>query len=461
MNYQLTIAFSTLIPMNTTTTHLAPKVTDKGLFRLTKYFGEHPLQFLTEYRDKHGPTYRANLVMREMMVTSDPLWMRYMLQTHHKDFGRGYAYQILKMALGEGLLVNEGESWMRQRRLAQPAFYKKRLNELFHVMEGEGNKMVQQLENKRGETISVTDLFWKVTSDIVISTLLGGKGFRDNLQMQEDITEMQEYLVDRIRNPIGIPWMYMNGRHRHFNRIIKRFDETIYAIIQERRASGESKNDLLSMLMDARDEDTGEQMSDKQLRDEFLTIYVAGHETSSYALSWTLYMLGTHPEAYRKVKEEVRSIPNIDEIGFEGLRQLPYINQAILESMRLYPPAWIAGRKVHATHEIEGIKVRKNGAVLLNIYGLHRDPNIWPEPDLFKPERFEPEAVKARDKFCYIPFGAGPRMCIGNNFALMEIAMLIAKLFYHFDLELVPDQVIEPDPLITLRPKNGIRMHVS
>lgn len=442
----------------TATLNTIPRIRAINPFRLAGEFRESPLEFLTAYKPVYGDTYKARIISRDITITSDPEWMRYILQTHQKDFGRGFAYQILKMALGNGLLVNEGESWLRQRRLAQPAFYKKRLEDLFHLMEEKANAMVAELDAQRGGEIDVTDVFWKVTSNIVIATLLGGKGPQENAFLQDAILQLQEYLVSRIRHPLATPLLYLNGRHRRFKKILAEFDKGIYGIIEEKRRSGERGNDLLSMLMDAEDEETGEKMSDEQLRDEFITIYVAGHETSSYALSWTMYLLSTHPEVCRKVKAEAASIENIDEIGYEGLRSLEYINMVLLESMRLYPPAWIAGRLVHADHVIGNTPVYKDDAILLNIYALHRDRKWWDEPERFIPERFSAEEQKKRKGLVYIPFGAGPRMCIGNNFAIMEITMLLAKLFHHFDFELVEGQEVVPEPLITLRPKNGIKM---
>ncbi len=350
---------------------------------------------------------------------------------------------------------------MRQRRLAQPAFYKKRLNDLFSIMEDQANKMIEDLLPKRGETVSITDVFWKVTSVIVIKTLLGGDGPDENEEIQHAIFEIQEYIIKRVRSPYLIPWMYLTGERRKFNKILENFDRWIYEIIDERRKSGKRGNDLLSMLMEAHDEDTGEFMSDKQLRDEFITIYVAGHETSSYALSWTMYLLAQHPEVVHKIKEEVLTIPDIDNIGFEGLRSLSYINQVLTEGMRLYPPAWIVGRMVKEDTIIDNTPIKKGQNILLSIYAVHRDRRFWDDPESFKPERFAPELHKKRDKFTYIPFGAGPRMCIGNNFAIMEITMILAKLFHHFDFELTPGQTIEPDPLVTLRPKYGIKLDIN
>jgi len=291
--------------------------------------------------------------------------------------------------------------------------------------------------------------------------VLGGIGPEENKELQVAITEMQEYIIKRIRSPLSIPLSYFNGKRVKFNKLVKKFDEWTYQIIDEARKKQHSSNNLLSMLMEAKDEETGETMSDKQLRDELLTIYVAGHETSTYALSWTLYLLAKHPEVYAKAKAEVNNIDDISNIGFKAVYGLPYLNQVLNESMRIFPPAYIFGRRVAADIEIDSTQLLADDNVIVNVYALHRDPNIWKNPNEFDPERFTKEAVKKRDKYAFIPFGGGPRMCIGNNFAIMEIIMLLAKLLYHFDLELMNEKSIQPEPLITLRPNVPILMKLK
>lgn len=439
-----------------------PKIKGLNPFQLVNRLNNDMLGFLTEMPATYGPTFQCRLIRNKLIFTSDPKWIKSILQTQQKDFGRGRAYDSLKMALGNGLLVNEGESWMKQRRLAQPAFYKKRLNDLFETMEKRGNQMVGDLSLLKGEEVAITDMFYRVTSDIVIESLFGGNAAEENQNIQDDIEEIQAYLIKRIRSPLSVPLSFVNGKRKRFNQLKEQFNEWIYAFIEKRRnQSAEDDNNLLAMLMQAKDEDTGEHMSDEQLRDELLTIYVAGHETSTFALSWTLYLLGQHPEIYKKAKEEVRQIEDIENIGFQGVYGLKYLNQILLESMRIYPPAFVFGRKVKRDIEVDLTELKKDDNVIVNVYGVHNDPNIWPNPSVFDPERFTPENIKQRDKNAYIPFGGGPRMCIGNNFAIMEIVMLLAKLLYHFDLELLNTEPVESEPLITLRPKQAIRMRVN
>lgn len=438
-----------------------PKVKGLNPFQLVNQLNTNMLAFLREKPATYGPTFQCRLIHRKLVFTSDPAWIKGILQTNQKDFGRGRAYDELKLALGNGLLVNDGESWMKQRRLAQPAFYKQRLNDLFGKMEHRGNQMIADLMPLKGKEISIIEIFWSVTSDIVIQSLLGGESAEENKNMQDAIQEIQEYLVERIRSPLTKPLSIFNGKRNRFNQQIKQFDDWIYGFIEKQRSAGADGNNLLAMLMAAKDEDTGETMSIKQLRDELITIYVAGHETSTFALSWTLYLLAQHPEIYKKAKAEVRMIENIDSIGFQGIYQLQYLHQILSESMRIYPPAFVFGRRVLQDTTLDNTLLKEGDNIIVNVYGLHNDPNLWPNPDEFNPDRFSPQAIKQRDKNAYIPFGGGPRMCIGNNFAIMEILMILAKLLYHFDLILTNTEPVTTEPLITLRPKQPIMMKLS
>jgi cytochrome P450 len=235
---------------------------------------------------------------------------------------------------------------------------------------------------------------------------------------------------------------------------IKIIDDIIYDIIDKKRKNESYGNDLVTMLMEARDEDTGEGMPDKQLRDELLTIYVAGHETSAYCLSWTFYELMRHPDIYQKIKEEAAAVVKDGKIGADGLKGLTYTRAVVNESMRLFPPAYLVSRECGEDDEIDGVKINKGDVILMSIYGLHRNPKHWPQPLSFRPERFL-ETTEAT-KHYHIPFGAGPRMCIGNHFAMMEITLILAKVALNLDLEWVIGQKIEMQPLVTLKPKHGI-----
>jgi cytochrome P450 len=447
----------------TTSPAKIPLVPGLPFFGNAFQFASGPLRFMQGSSQKYGRVFRLRMPPgREIIASSDPEWFTHVLVNNHKNYIKDFAYKQLGLALGNGLLVNDGESWYRQRRLAQPAFYKKRLEDLFHVMETVADKYLEQLEEADGQDVRIDDHMMQLTSDVVIETLLGG-AFKDEFRfIQSQILTLQEHIVNRIRMPLYIPFSIITGKDRAFKQMLHALDEKIYHIIRERKKQAEG-NDLMSMLMAARDEDTGEAMSDKQLRDELVTIYVAGHETSGYCLSWTLYLLTQHPDKLAKLREEVDKVFSTYEgkLGGEGLRSLQYTKQVVEESLRLYPTAHIVGREALAADHVGPYLIPKGGLILLLIYSVHRDPRYWEEPESFIPERFAPELEKTRPKNVFLPFGAGPRMCIGNNFAMMEIIMVLAMMVHRFDFSLVPGQTIEPQPMITLRPKNGIRLKLK
>ncbi len=435
-----------------------------GRFADLRAFRADPPTQLRKYKKKFGDTFHLDLIFQKAMVTSNPEVIRHVLQTNNKNYIKDLAYRKLKMALGNGLLMNEGESWMAQRRLAQPAFYKKRLEGLFDTMVETTGRFVSNFEQHRGSktSINITSEMNIVTSDVALDTLLGGNRYGDNIDIQQTISRSQKYIVRRIRYPWATPMAYINGKHRQFKNDLQRFDKVVYDIInkyREEKTGGE--NHLLSMLFEARDEDTGEQMSDQQLRDELITIYVAGHETSANALSWTWYLLTQHPEIYERLKDEVRSTLGNRRPTLADLRAMPFARQVMEESMRLYPPAWVMGREALNDDEALGYPIPKNGIVIVSISNLHRDERYWENPNQFDPDRFAPERTKERHRGVYMPFGLGPRMCIGNNFALMEIQLIIMMMVQGFDFELDTEHLVVPEALITLRPKHGIKVFVK
>jgi len=438
-------------------------IRDHWFFRCLKTLPRDPLGFVLEKTAAHGDFFIADVLIFKAYVTSSPSVFQHILQTNHRNYIRDRAFRELGLALGNGLLVNDGESWKKQRKLAQPAFYKKRLENMVDVMVAEGVQFCDSLEQYRGkeEKIDLLSKMMGVTSSIALKTLLGGVLEGQLGSVERNITFAQHHIIKRIRKPGYKFYSHLNGSHKEFNEKMHEFDSLVYNVINDRRKSEHPPDsDLLSMLMDARDED-GNPMSDKQLRDEVITIFVAGHETSANALAWTFYLLGKHPEIYKKLKEEVNNVlgDRLPELG--DLRALPYTRMVIEESMRLYPPAYILSRECADEDTIDGYTIPKGAIMILSIYALHRNPEYWPDPDKFDPERFAPEHVKERPKWHYLPFGAGPRMCIGNHFAMMEIQILMALFVNRFDFVLDHDHPVEPEPLVTLRAKNGVMTWVK
>ena len=302
----------------------------------------------------------------------------------------------------------------------------------------------------------------QVTADVVLQTLFTSSNDRDKERMYESMEFLQKMVLRRVYKPYMTPWYFLNGDQWKFNRKKKGLDNLINGMIQQRRELPQDQRppDLMTMLLETVDEETGEHMPDSQLLDELKTIYIAGHETSANALCWTLYLLSQHPEVMEKLREEEQRVLNGRRPTFHDLMQMQYTKQVIEEGMRLYPPAYTISRCANADDEVEGYHIPKDTIVYMSIYALHRSPKYWDDPEAFKPDRFSPENNTGQEKLSYMPFGAGARMCIGNNFAMMEMQLLLSQLIKSFDFELIQEQTIELEPLVTLKPLYGIQMKV-
>ncbi|HEY4899709.1 MAG TPA: cytochrome P450 [Terriglobales bacterium] len=376
------------------------------------------------------------------------------LVTHHRSFIKGIGTRANPEIFGNGLLTSEGEFWLRQRRLSQPAFHRTRIAAYADIMVREAERMLDGWRD--GQELDIHREMMQTTLAIATRTLFGVDlgprmpvvaGALDAFIRQNAGVSVWQLIL---KLPTLKRWRYLRG--------VRALDEIVYSIIRERRATGMG-DDLLSDLLRAQDID-GSFMTDQQIRDEVMTMLLAGHETTALALSWAWFLLASHPDAQAKLQDEVDRVltgrlPTAADVG-----QLTYTNDVVRETMRLYPPAWVITRMAAEQVEIGGYVVPAGSNVIVSPWVTHRDARFFPRPDQFDPERWSAEHEQPTPKFAYFPFGGGPRVCIGNSFALMEAAILLAAVAQRFQISLVPGQTVEPLASITLRPKSGVRVQL-
>ncbi|HEX8338709.1 MAG TPA: cytochrome P450 [Pyrinomonadaceae bacterium] len=417
-------------------------------------FRRDPLALLTRLAREYGDVVRFQAATQAVYLLNHPDHVRDVLVTHHARFMKGRALQRAKRLLGEGLLTSEGDFWRRQRRLAQPAFHRQRVNSYAETMVGYAEKTSARW--RAGETLDVADEMSRLTLAVVGKTLF-------DADVESDADEVGAALAEvmSLFGYLMLPFSELLERlplppRRRFERARARLDRVIYRIIEERRREGRDRGDLLSTLLHAVDEEgdrTG--MTDEQLRDEAMTIFLAGHETTANALAWTLYLLSQNPEAEARLHEELDEVLPGRAPAAEDFPRLRYTEMVVAEAMRLYPPAWAVGRLALEDHEVGGYLIPRGSLVLVSQYVMHRDPRFWPDPERFDPGRFTPEAKSARPQFSYFPFGGGTRRCVGEGFAWMEAVLILATLARRWRLRLAPGAVVRPRPRITLRPAGG------
>jgi cytochrome P450 len=426
-------------------------------FQFLVEVARNPLAMMIAMAGEYGDIAHYKIGPQHLFLFNHPDLIRDVLVTNQKNFHKSRGLERAKRLLGNGLLTSEGEFHLRQRRLAQPAFHRQRIATYAATMTDFAGRTRSQWKN--AATVDMHTEMMRLTLGIVAKTLfdadvdseaaeIGGAMTAAFESFNYAMLPFTEYL-DRLPIPTV----------RRFNAARDRLDRTIYRMIAERRAGGEDRGDLLSMLLLAQDtEGDGTGMSDTQLRDEALTIFLAGHETTANALTWTWYLLSQHPEVETRLHAELDTALGGRLPAFEDLQRLPYTRMVLAESMRLFPPAWAIGRRAVYEFEAGGFTVPAGSVVLMSQYIMHRDPRFFPDPERFDPERWTPQAQTERPKFSYFPFGGGARVCIGEQFAWMEGILLIAAIAQQWRMRLAPGHIVDLQPLITLRPKYGMRM---
>jgi cytochrome P450 len=440
---------------------LPPGPKGHPLVGITSDLARDPLEFFMKTFRDYGDIAYFHVGKNRFMMLSHPDHVQYVLQGNHRNYQKGPNYDKLRPLLGNGLVTSNGAFWLRQRRLIQPAFHRQHLATFATVMTEAARSMLDRWEPiaLKDEPLNVADEFMRVTLEIVSRAMFStaAAGFSDRIGRNLPI--VLERTNERFWEVVDLSSL-PTSRNRHYREALANLDEVMYGVIEQRRKSGEKLDDLLSMLLEAVDEETGEGMTDLQLRDEVMTIYLAGHETTANALSWAHYLLAGHPEVVSKLRAEVDSLLQGRTPTLEDVPGLKYTRMVIDETLRVYPSVWTIARTPLEPDEIGGYPVMPGMNVALTPYITHRHPAFWENPDVFDPERFSTERSAGRHPFAYFPFGGGPRLCIGNSFAQMEATLILAMIVQRYELELVAGQVVEPQPVVTLRPRHGIRMRI-
>ncbi len=417
-----------------------------------------PLAGMRQMAREFGDVVRFYVMMQERTLLNRADLINQVLVMQHSKFHKSeLTRRITSRILGQGLLISEGEFWRRQRRLAQPAFHRARLAEYGATMLELAQAHIRDWRD--GDRRNISQEMTGLTLDIAVKTLFGTTLPNESRQVGNAMTFLMRYSLRRNRMPFRIPESWPTPSNRRADRELEFIDSLVFRIINERRAetNGREHNDLLALLMGAMDED-GSQMTLQQLHDETMTLFLAGHETTAQMLSWTWFALSQNLAAEANLYEELHGVLGGRAVGAEDFPRLPYLRAVMSEVLRMYPPAYILARETMEPCEIGGYEMNVGSTVIISQWITHRDARYFHDPEAFRPERWLDGLQDRLPPGAYFPFSSGPRRCIGEGFALLEAATVIATLAQKFKFSLVPGVEVVPEPLITLRPRNPIQM---
>jgi cytochrome P450 len=420
----------------------------------------NPVQVLSKYTELFGDTFRFYLGgLKEAIVTTNPAVIQHVLKTNAENYQKS-EIQVKRMGhfLGKGLLTTHGEAWRTQRRLIQKGFDRKQLEALSAIMQDSLAESLRDFDKQVGAgPVDIYPHLMKMTFAMVARSLFGAKLKDEDIEVvSQTICTVQEFIVRQTLQPYLNPWFEVSGELRRHEEMRARADSILMDYIKTRRLQAPG-HDLLQTLMDSRYSD-GEGMSDELLLSESMQLLVAGHETSSNGLSWLLYLLSTRSDCLERIRQEFDSVMGDEPLSHAHMPRLEFTTQVIQEGLRLYPPFWMIDRMAVADDRIGDIVIPRGSTVIVYVYGAHHAPAHWQSPESFDPERFTKGSEKLRMPFTYLPFGGGPRVCIGNHYAMLQILMILSNLLRNYDFQLTPGQTIEARPMVILRPKHGIRM---
>ena len=419
------------------------------------------LGLLTNTARQYGGIAQFQLLNKSYILLTNPDYVKYVLQDNHKNYIRGRSVETGRVLLGNGLPLIEGDFWLRERRILQPAFHRERLGKLASVITGVIDTFLQDWETKarNHQILDVDDEMMRLTLTVIIKSMFRAD-IDDKVQsLSRAFNVASKFMLWRSQQMWAPPLSVPVPRNLEYNRALKVLNDTIYPLVADARQH--PKDDLLSLMLGMRDADTGEGMSDQQARDEVVTLFFAGHETTAATLTWAFYLLSEHPDIEERMRREITSVLQGRPLSFDDLPKFIYLRQVIDEVLRLYPAAYMFAREALVDDVLDGYRIPAQTMIFISPFVAHRDPKYWPDPERFDPDRFTPEAVASRPRHYYYPFGEGPHLCIGNNFALMEMQLILAMVLQRFCLRLAPNHAIAFHPEATLRPKRGMKMTVK
>lgn len=417
------------------------------------------IRFYEDSWREYGDVVRIQTGPVAQYLITDPEDIKHVLLDNKDNYEKGLlALQKLRMVLGEGLFTSEGELWRKQRGVMQPTFTPRAVGRFADTMVDSTNRMLNAWSRRaaEGKSFNINTQMMRLTMSIIGRTMFSIDIGRDSIKAARAFTYVLENMSTRSANLIDIPLSIPTPSNRRFNRAIAILDNFIYGIIDQRMRAPGDKQDLLQTLVNARDPQTGQGMTRRQLRDEVITIFFAGHETTAQALTWCWYLLAQHPRVEEELHEEIDRVLGGRTPTFEDASRLDYTSRVVEEAMRLYPPVWIFVRQSLSEDVLGGYTIPKDSMIVLSQYLTHRHPDLWENPLRFDPDRFTPEGSAGRHRYSYFPFGGGPRICVGNNFAMLEAVLAVAMTAQRFRVRLVPGQDIQPKMVGTLRPNRPV-----
>ncbi|HEY3476407.1 MAG TPA: cytochrome P450 [Anaerolineales bacterium] len=416
--------------------------------------------FTNTARD-YGGIAQFKLLKKDYILVTNPDYVKYILQDNYKSYIRGRSVETGRVLLGNGLPLIDGDFWLRERRLLQPAFHHERLGKLTNTVTSVINTLMQDWARKANESqpLDLDDEMMRLTLTVIIKAMFSSPIDDQIPSLSHAFNVASKFMLWRSQQLWKLPLSVPLPRHVEYNRALAVLNHTIYPLISDGRKL--PKDDLLGMMLEMRDADTGQGMSDQQARDEVVTIFFAGHETTAATLTWAFYLLSQHPEIEERMRAEVQSVLNGRLPTFADLPRLVYLQQVVNEVLRLYPAAYLFAREAVVDDVLDGYPIPAKTLIFISPFVTHRDPKYWPDPGRFDPDRFTPAQAANRPRHVYFPFGEGPHVCIGNNFALMEMQLILSMVLQRFHLRLVPEHPIAFKPEATLRPKHGMKMTVE